>query len=216
MENLSSGTGICPATHSLIVAASQEVVEMNAVHDFLLAGLKAVHDLNRHASVEDYIAAALPCMKHGPLGMETGDELEILGSEAALERFMTHYRMQPLVKRGWVGEMAVNEVFAAGDMGVAYVRDQSVIKRSPGCIRRAQARAERRGNVLVLRDRPAVSPKETHVSFSFDPKQLFIKEVVGALTDAPIKVSTYGFSGLSTPSYLPVISKSLEKAAHAA
>lgn len=216
MSGLNEGKGRCQGTARLSVRPVLAVIELGAAGDVLATALRTVHHANRHGSTDDFIAVAFPSMRMGRETMLPGKELELIGSESALEAFLALEGMVTLKRRGMLEETWVDEVFVEpGMIGAAYVRDRACEKHTPGWVRRTQARAERRGKPLgkpvTLRSQDTKSLVLHHGA-----TVLHIREQVGTFTDTPLMVSTYGFSGVSAPAILPVYPESARGAEDAA
>lgn len=216
MSGLNEGKGRCQATARLLIQPVKAVIELGAAEDVLTAALRAVHHANRNGSPEDFIAVALPTMRMGRKAMLPGNDLELIGSEASLKVFLTLEGILTLKRRGMLGETEIGEIFADSSMvGAAYIRDRSSEKHTPGWIRRTQARAARRGKPLGKDVKPRAHDLKTLV-LNHGDTVLHIREVVGTFTEVPLMVSTFGFSGASTPAVLPVFPESARETEHAA
>jgi hypothetical protein len=84
MTDLNAGKGRCLGTARLLIRPVQAVIELGAWDDMAMKALNAVHHLNRHADIEDFVAVALPAMSMGRSVMRTGHEIELIGSESSL------------------------------------------------------------------------------------------------------------------------------------
>jgi len=212
MSGLNAGQGRCLGTARLLIRPVQAVIELGAAGDVLSAALRAVHHANRHGSVEDFIAIAFPTMKMGRETMLPGNDLELIGSEASLNAFLDLAGVVTLKRRGMLEEAEIAEVFTEpGMVGAAYVRDRACEKHTPGWIRRSEARAARRGKPVGKQVKSQDHGPKTLVVKNGDTV-LHIREVVGEFSDAPLMVSTFGFSGASTPSMLPVLPEAAREA----
>jgi hypothetical protein len=124
--------------------------------------------------------------------------------------------MTSLKRRGMLEESQVDEVFIEpGMVGAAYIRDRSCEKHTSGWIRRSEARAARRGKPLGKPVRLRANDTASLV-LQIGDTVLHIREQSGEFTNAPIMVSTYGFSGASAPAVLPVFPESAREAGDAA
>ncbi|GBR44331.1 hypothetical protein [Neokomagataea thailandica] len=208
MDTLNEGKGRCLATSRLLIRPVRAVIELGAAGDVLSAAIRAVHHANRHGSVEDFIAIAFPTMKMGRETMLSGDDIELIGSDASLGRFLELEGIITLKRRGMLEETFPDQVYAdEGMIGAAYVRDRAVEKHTPGWIRRTEARAARRGKPLGK----AVKQRENDLKsliLTHGTTVLHIREVLGPFTDRPLHVSTYGFSASGDPAILPVFPES--------
>lgn len=204
MSVLNEGIGRCQGTARLLVRPVRAAIELGAAGDVLEATLRAVHHANRHGSREDFIAVALPTLRMGWETMLPGNELELIGSEASLKALLALEGIITLKRRGMLEETAIDGVFGEpGMIGAAYIRDRACEKHTPGWIRRNQARAERRGKPLGKPVAPRSHGRQALV-LHHGAAVLHVREQVGAFTDAPLMVSTYGFSNSSAPAILPV------------
>ncbi len=216
MSGLNEGKGQCPGIARLLVRPVKAVIELGAAGDVLSAALRAVHHANRTGSLEDFIAVALPTMRMGRETMLPGNDLELIGSEASLKMFLALEGVITLKRRGMLGETDIGEIFAdPGMVGAAYVRDRSYEKHTAGWIRRTQARAARRGKPLGKGVKLRAHDRKTLV-LNYGDTVLHVREVVGTFIEAPLMVSTYGFSNASAPAILPVLPESAREAESAA
>jgi hypothetical protein len=205
MSALNAGQGRCQATTRLLIRPVRAAIELGAAADVLSATLRAVHHANRHGSVEDFIAFALPCMQMGRETMLAGHDLELIGSERSLTNFLELDGVATLMRRGMIEPPEIGEVFfQPGMTGAAYIRDRSSEKHTPGWIRRSTARAERRGKHIGKTVKPR---QHDHKMLTLNQGDaiLHVREVIGTFSDVPLMVSTYGLSGASSPAILPVL-----------
>lgn len=200
------GKGLCQGTARLLVKPVQAVIELGALRDVLTATLNCVHNANRTGPDDDFLAVAFPQMKKGRKAMRSGHEIELIGSETALARFEAMDGLMTLRRRGMIESLEMSETsIDPGATGAAYVRDRVVEKSTPGWARRAAARAARRGHVPAARHMPAHRDPEGEALVLFYGRSVVrVREVVGSVVDAPLVVSTYGFSSPSAPAILPV------------
>jgi len=208
MSDLNDGKGQCQSTARLLVKPVQAVIDLGAASDVLTKTLNAVHHANRHGSAGDFIAVALPSMTKGRNCMLPGHEIELIGSDASLNNLLQLEGMIALRRRGMLQEMEVGETFAEpGMIGAAYVRDRNCEKRTPGWIRRSRIRAEKRGKPL---GKPVVPQRNdlSALALYYGQTVIHVRERVGEFTQAPLMVSTYGFSGAKDPAILPVMPES--------
>jgi len=212
---LNQGSGRCLGTARLLVKAAQSVIELGASKDVLTKTINAVHHANRHAAIEDFIAIALPAMRMGRNCILPGHEIELVGSEASLSRLLDSEGVRCLSRRGMLSALVIGETFfEAGQVGAAYVRDRACEKHTPGWIRRSSARAERRGKPLGI----SVEARGNDLSalaLSFGKTVIHVRELTGEMSDAPMMVSTYGFSSVNAPAILPVMPDSLRESSRA-
>jgi hypothetical protein len=211
--SLNTGQGLCLAQARLLIRPVRAAIELGAGGDVLATALRAVHHANRHGSTEDFIAVAFPQMRMGREAMRPGDDLELLGSEAALAAFQALDGARALARRGMIEPHQISESYAEiGQEGAAYLRDRACEKHTEGWLRRSAARAKRRGKPLGKRVKPRADNTKTLVLRHGDAV-LHIREVLGIYTGAPLMVSTYGLSGEGAPAILPVYADA-HKAAH--
>ena len=204
MSGLNSGKGHCPGTARLLIRPTRSAEELGAGPDVLLAALNAVHHLNRHAAPDDFIAVALPGMREGREGLLPGHEAELIGSREALGRLLTIEGVQLLFRRRMIGPALIGDItLESGVIGAAYVRDRTCEKSSTGWKRRREARAERRGfDPKPGPKRRGPAPQSALLPLNGAP--LRVRELIGTVSDAPLIVSTYGFSTTGSPTILPV------------
>lgn len=206
MSSLETGAGLCRPTHQLSIRPVPAVVELGALPDLIHAALNAVHHANRHGAPNDRIAVALPKM-HVQRGVAyPGSEIVLFGSQTALDRYIALEGIQRLARRGMVRDLEATEAFGQpGERGTAYVRDRNAAKRSPGAVRRARARAERRG--ITLPDRIDTQPVNRAVlALHFGSAVVHVREVEGEFSGGSLSVGTYGFSASGSPASLPILS----------
>lgn len=214
---LNSKKGRCQGTVRLSVTPVKAVVELGAGMDVFNPVLKAAHHLNRNASEDDYIAVSLPEMHQRRTGMASGFEVELYGSEKSLAAFLMLELSKSLTRRGMVEPLVFEEAyFDEGTEGTAFIRDRLFEKMTSGWIKRAKARAERRGKPWV--DKKTICPKNSTVlPLHYGSKIVHIKQQAGYITDKPLLVSTYGFSSSveDGAAVLPVVPPRLAELAHA-
>lgn len=216
MSCLNTGQGRCPATARVLIRPVRAAIELGAAEDVLRDALRAVHHANRHGSTEDFIAVALPTMRMGREAMLPGHDLELIGSEASLSNLLSLEGVSKIIRRGMIETPEPGEIFIEPGMtGAAYIRDRSAEKHTPGWIRRSKARAERRGKLLGKEVKPREHDRNV-LTLMHGDAILHIREVIGAFTDGPLMVSTYGFSGAKAPAILPVFPESAREAEDAA
>lgn len=216
VEELNSGKGRCQGTARLVIKPVQAVIELSASQDVLTKALNAVHHANRHGDAADFIAVALPCMRMGRNCMLPGHEIELFGSEASLSAYLELEGPKSLQRRGMLASADIEEAFMDEGMpGAAYVRDRSCEKRTPGWMRRSQARAERRGKPLG---------KPVHVrgndlsalALHYGNAVVHVRQIIGEISEGPLMVNTYGFSSDGAPGVMPVNPVILDEADDAA
>ena len=143
---LNAGAGRCRADAQVSIRAATPVIELGAVADVLHAALNAAHHANRHADADDMLAVALPGLHMRRGQARPGHEVVLFGSERRLEAYLDLEGVATLRRRGMLVRPEIREAWMdEGETGTAYLRDRSVARRSPGTLRRAKARAERRG-----------------------------------------------------------------------
>ncbi|MEI4471074.1 hypothetical protein [Frigidibacter sp. MR17.24] len=203
---LNEGKGLCSASARLLIKPVRAVLELGALPDVLAATLNCVHHANRTGDAGDFIAIALPGMHMGREIMRAGHEIELIGSEASLSRLEAFEGLQILRRRGMIEALEIGETWAmAGETGAAYVRDRSGEKYTPGWVRRSAARAERRGKPLGRQHHRAHGPDETVLALFYGSAVVHVREVIAPQTEAPLQVTTYGFSSPAAPAILPVL-----------
>lgn len=216
MSGLNTGQGRCPATARVLIRPVRAAIELGAAEDVLRNALRAVHHANRHGSTEDFIAVALPTMRMGREAMLPGHDLELIGSEASLSNLLSLEGVSKIIRRGMIEPPEPGEIFIEpGMIGAAYIRDRSAEKHTPGWIRRSKARAERRGKLLGKEVEPREHDRNV-LTFMHGDAILHIREVIGAFSDGPLMVSTYGFSSAKAPAILPVFPESARETEDAA
>jgi hypothetical protein len=217
MTTLETGPGLCFPTHQLSIRPVPAVVELGALPDFIHTALNAAHHANRHGASDDRIAVALPDM-HLLRGIaRPGAEVVLFGSQAALERYLSLEGIQRLARRGMLREAEVQESMGRpGERGTAYVRDRQAARRSTGAIRRARARAERRG-IAISETIETRQANQAILALHFGSAVVHVREMEAVLADGPLSIGTYGFSSTSAPAVLPILSdrstRSLDDAA---
>lgn len=203
-DDLNNGKGRCRGTARLRITPVQAVIELGASRDVLVKALNAVHHANRHGDPDDFIAVALPGMKMGRNCMLPGHEIDLIGSEASLSAFLDLEGPKSLQRRGMLVAPEVEETFMDNGMpGAAYVRDRSCEKHTPGWVRRSRARAERRGKPVGKPVRLRGSDLSA-LALHFGDSVVHLRQVVGEISKAQLRVSTYGFSSSGAPAILPV------------
>lgn len=213
--DLNHGPGRCQGSARLAIKPAPAVIALGASKDVLTKTINAVHHANRHAPIDDFIAIALPAMRMGRNCMMPGHEIELIGSEASLSRLLASEGLGSLSRRGMLSALEIGETyFEAGMIGAAYVRDRACEKHTHGWLRRSAARAERRGKPLGA----PVAARDNDLSalaLSFGKTVIHVRELTGETRDAPMMVSTYGFSSLTAPAILPVLPHALRKSGRA-
>jgi hypothetical protein len=204
MDELEAGAGLCRATSLLSVRPTRAVVELGALGDVMHAVLNAAHHANRHGPGDDRIAVALPGLHVLRGRARPGQEVVLFGTEEALARFAVLDGVETLRRRGMVAPLEMFPVYAEPrEGGTAFVRDRSVARRSPGALRRAAARAVRRGG----EPREAGDAQEADRSvlvLHYGSAVVHVRALEARVTGEPLLVSTYGFSSTRSPAVLPV------------
>lgn len=204
-ERLNVGPGLCKATAQLTIMPVRAVVELGAAPDVLAQALAAVHHVNRRGDAGDFIAVALPTRRPGRVRDLPGEEIELIGSEACLGTLLGTEGFATLLRRGMLRSPEILEVEReTGETGAAYIRDRRGEKWTAGGIERMRRRAERRGVELHKITRKPVSLAGSLTIF-LGTTPLHVREIVAPQSDAPLMVSTYGFSAAETPAILPVL-----------
>ncbi|MCL7466254.1 type I-F CRISPR-associated endoribonuclease Cas6/Csy4 [Phaeovulum sp. NW3] len=216
-DDLNIGKGRCHGTARLLIKPVRAVIELGALQDVLSSTLNCVHHANRTGSIDDFIAVALPQMHKGREVMRLGHEIELIGSEDSLSRLEGMDGLATLRRRGMIEAIEIGETWIdPGATGAAYVRDRSNEKYTPGWVRRTAARAERRGKPVGKRLKPMRKPDNSTLALFYGDAVLHIQEVVAPVSEAPLIVSTYGFSSSVAPAILPVMPDSARLAGDAA
>ncbi|MCY4304592.1 MAG: hypothetical protein OXC62_07440 [Aestuariivita sp.] len=211
---MNAGLGRCQGTARLLVKPVQPVIALGASPDVLTKVLNAVHHTNRHSSLDDFIAVALPEMDMGRDRMLPGHEIELIGTENVLSQFQRLEGMLTLQRRSMLQPLKIEETFYdVGEIGAAYVRDRIFEKRTPGWLQRSKMRAERRGKPWKENAREVKAEKMFVLKLNYGNVVLFIREIRLELKDVPLFVSTYGFSSARTghQAVLPVWPKGGKK-----
>lgn len=206
MTTLNTGAGRCRPTHQLSIRPVQAVIELGALADVILTALNAAHHANRHGDPDNRIAVALPDM-HVQRGIaRPGHEVVLFGSDAVLAAYVELDGAKRLKRRGMVKDLEIAEAFGdPGGRGTAFVRDRQAAKRSPGAIRRARARAARRG-VKLPEEPKARRPDLALLALHYGSAVVHVREIQAAIGDQPLLVNTYGFSSAVMPGLLPIVS----------
>ncbi len=204
MEQLEAGAGLCRAAAFLSIRPVRAVVELGAVADVVHAALNAVHHANRHGDLDDRLAVALPGLHLCRRRARPGHEIVLFGSEAALGRYLTLDGIKVLARRGMLEPPEVMPTWVEpGEPGTAFVRDRAAARLSPGTLRRARARASRRG--IALPNQIEGSPPDpATLALFYGPAVVHVRTMAATITDAPLLVSTYGFSSSQAPAVLPI------------
>ena len=204
-EMLNTGKGRCRGTVRVCVVPTRMVIDLGAEDDFLTRTLKAVHHVNRHGNPDDFIAVAFPAMHVAGNRVLSGNDITLIGSEDNLSELLKSDGMKLLVHRCMIPDPEIEKIsLNTGETGTAFVRDRSLEKRGKGWMRRNVARSRRRGQ--VWKDAPARSEHDI-LCLRYGKYVLYVRRIIGKITDAPLMVSTYGFSSPSMdfPAILPVI-----------
>ena len=216
-KSLNNEKGRCQGSARLSIKPVKAVLELGAVQDVMNVVLNAAHHANRHGSLDDFIAVALPTMRQEYNGMISGHEVELFGSETSLSTFLALEGPQKLVRRGMLRAPEIDEAyFDSGTQGVAYVRDRLCEKNTAGWLRRAKARAERRGKPWNSNTKTRPQDRSV-VALHYGTKVLHVKQVSSFVSDEPLLVSTYGFSSVAARggAVLPVVPYHAVELAHA-
>lgn len=213
MERLEAGAGLCHAAAFVSIRPVRAVVELGAVADVVHAALNAVHHANRHGDQNDRIAVALPGLHLLRRRARPGQEIVLFGSETALGRYLALDGIKVLARRGMLDSPEAMPAWAIpGDPGTAFLRDRAAARRSPGALRRARARASRRG--VGLPDQVEGGPPDpATLALFYGPAVVHVRTMAATVTDAPLVVSTYGFSSPQAPAILPIRLDRLDAAA---
>jgi hypothetical protein len=205
MTTLETGTGICFPSHQLSIRPVPAVIELGALPDLIHTTLNAVHHANRHGAADDRIAVALPDM-HVQRGVaRPGSEVVLFGTQAVLDRCLALQGIQLLARRGMVRDLEIVDVFGqTGERGTAYIRDRQAARRSPGAVRRAQARAERRG-VQFSNEIETKPASQAILALHFGSAVVHIREIEAEVAEGPLPIGTYGFSSIGAPAVLPIL-----------
>ncbi|WP_313137806.1 hypothetical protein [Paracoccus jeotgali] len=151
-------------------------------------------------------------MHKGRNVMRVGHEIELIGSEATLTRLNGMDGIATLRRRGMIEAIEIGETwFDLNTNGAAYVRDRSGEKYTPGWIRRTAARAERRGIPVGKPLKPARDHDERVLALFYGAAVVHVRQVVAKVSQAPLIVSTYGFSSPVSPAVLPVVPDSVDE-----
>ena len=192
-NGLNTGKGQCHGTASLLLQPVQAVIELGASDDVLVKILTAVHHANRRGSSNDFIAVALSTMRMGRNRMLPGHDIELIGSEASLSGLTSLDWIQSLLRRGMLKPFEIQETASeSGTTGAAYIRDRACEKRTKGWLRRNKARAERHGK--TWKDGSVRSHDKTALCLQYGQSVIYVRQIIGEITDEPLMVSTYGFS----------------------
>lgn len=204
MDELEAGAGLCSATFVLSVRPTRAVVELGALGDVIHAVLNAAHHTNRHGPSDDRIAVALPEMHVLRGRARPGQEVVLFGTEAAFARFAALDGIETLRRRGMIAPLEVFPVGASpGESGTAFVRDRAAARRSPGALRRAAARAVRRGG--APREFSDVQEADRSVlALHYGPAVVHVRALEARVAAEPLVVNTYGFSSVQCPAVLPI------------
>lgn len=214
---LNNEKGRCQGTACLAVRPVKAVVELGAGQDVVNPVLKAAHQVNRHGSIDDFIAVSFPSMYRSRTGMSSGYEIELYGSEQSLAAFLELEESMMLVRRGMVVQPTIEEAyFDEGMEGTAFIRDRLHEKSTAGWARRAKARAARRGKHWVEK-KFSHQQNSSVLSLHYGSKVINIRQQTGFISDKPMLVSTYGFSSSNADGavVLPVVQMQKVDLAHA-
>lgn len=216
-DALNTGKGRCYGSARLLIKPMRAVVELGALQDVVVAALNCVHHANRTGHADDFIAVALPQMHKGRDTMRLGHEIELIGSEASLARLNAMDGVATLRRRGMIEAIEIAETWLdVGATGAAYVRDRSCEKYTAGWLRRTAARAERRGKPLGKSPKRMRGHDNGTLALFYGDAVIHVREVIAEVSEAPLIVSTYGFSSPVSPAILPVMPDSAREAFDAA
>lgn len=206
---LNTGGGICRPEAQLIMRPTAHALELGAGLDAVRLGMSALHQLNRHAGDEGYIAAALPefgrVRRNGPGGgLRCGTELVAVGSEMAIEKLSKMVALRKAVSRGLIEAIEPDEIFVEeGESCAAWYRDRRPERATPAGQRRRKERHERIGmDHHVGPDFKSFAG--TYASMKIGKVTTFVGMTRGVWSGAEIKVSTYGLCSRVEPAFLPV------------
>ncbi|CAN0577877.1 unnamed protein product [Laminaria digitata] len=133
------------------------------------------------------------------------DLAELIGSEASLKWLLDCDCFAKLSKLEALEEFYIDvPLLEAGDMGVAYIRDRSTGKIGPAKLRRMQKRAEQFGRSFTMPDN-AECNDPGFCAFHYGGAVIKVRDVAGVVSGSPMAVSTYGFSRLDAPAFLPIL-----------
>lgn len=216
---LNTGQGRCQSSARLLISPVQAVVDLGASSDVITKTLYAVHHANRHSTLEDFIAVALPMMRMGRNCMLPGHDIELFGSKQCLSNLLMSNGLQSLARRGMLKPLEIEDAFFdPGETGAAYVRDRTCEKYTAGWLRRNKARAERRGKPWRDPRQKAKDNDLTALALRYGETVLHVRQVIAEITDAPLMVSTYGFSSpvVGRQAVLPVFPDAVRESDDAA
>lgn len=218
-RTINSGQGRCTGTARLLMSPVQAVIELGASKDVLTKALIAAHHVNRQGSTDDFVAIALPMMRMGRNCMLPGHDVELIGSEKCLSDLLALDGIKSLVGRGMLKPLEIEEAFVdSGEVGAAYVRDRSCEKHTAGWLRRNKARAERRGKPWQNTSKEPKKNERSVLTLRVGGSVLHIRQVTAQMTNAPLMVSTFGFSSpiAGNLAVLPVLPDEVRDAYNAA
>lgn len=220
---LNTGKGQCLGIALLGLYPSKSAVEMDAAYDVVIAALRAVHHVNRHAKHDDFIAVSLPFINNRssfrPGNPHPSNQLsvELLGTEAAFEALMTCDRITSLKRCGALSPSIISDpMIDIGASGVAFVRERARAKHlSPSENRRTKKRADKqkawladglnKAEAASIKYQPAKTEHDSGLlALRYDPAIITVKSLEGIVKPGPFEVTTYGYSSPVNPSFLPV------------
>ena len=202
---LNTGKGRCRGAACLSVVPTLMAIDLGAEEDFLTGILKAVHHANRNGDPDDFIAVTLPDMHVVQGSVLPGNAITLVGSSTSLSKLVELNTVKALVHRRIVPDLKIRKISPDIDEnGMAFVRDRSLEKRGKGWMRRNVARSTRRGH--VWKDAPARSEHDI-LCLRYGKLILYVRRIIGKITNEPLMVSTYGFSSpsMNFPAILPVV-----------
>lgn len=189
-------------THMLVLRTAVPALELGAAPDVIMGALNAVHHVNRHGGPDDRIAVALPGLRRARGRHLPGVELVAFGTKAALDRLWKIEGVDRLRRRGMIAAAEIEEAWGdPGEPGTAFVRDRQAARRSPGAVRRARERAERRGVPFpeeVRHEAPG------GLALHYGDAVVHVRAIAATVRAEPIRIGTYGFSPMSEPAALPI------------
>ena len=204
-ENPQSGAGACTPTHTLVLRTAVAARELGAAPDVIIGALNAVHHANRHSAPDDRIAVALPGLRLARGRAVPGAEMVSFGSAVALERLRSLEGVDRLLRRGMIDAAGIEEAWGdPGEPGTAFVRDRRVARCSPGAVRRARARAERRGKPFPEAAR-IEAPDPSILALHYGSTVVHLRTEMASVGAGPIQIGTFGFSLASAPGALPIL-----------
>ena len=209
--HLTAGQGRCRVAASVSLKAAPSAVHLGAGDMALMGCLNALHHVNRHAPVDDFLAAALPGLHKTHAGLMPGHELVVFGSPERIDMLIGTEGVGRLVKRGALLQPEASTLDDVnGEGGMAFVRDRREERKTPGARARQARRAARRATHISEtagkhgRAGPARKADFTGlITLHYGDTPLFVRAVAG-ICASEIQVSTYGFSTAGEIAALPL------------